>query len=232
MVILDFDGVLFDSANEAFQVCQKVAYSRTGYRQDIEFSEFLDFRKYLTDAWQFNRLYSCDLSIRDYSRLDKIVMNSEDKEFVDCFFKARKEMMVSEDWAKKMLPYRFFTEIKEFLISHPYHFKILSTRNQVSISRVLKFNGVTDIEIAGQEHIRNMGSKANVAKNLGWIKTPNKLTMYIDDMAHHLDGMSGLVDILIQADWGYGELTNKSVSQEFCINLVSLLLNEKTSALQ
>ena len=224
MIILDFDGVLFDSASEAYEVCQKVAYSYTGYRQDIGYSEFLNFRKYITDAWQFNRLYSQNHSIEDYTTLDKILASGNDIEFATVFFKAREEMMVSENWAKVMLPYKFFTEIKVDLNSNSDYFKILSTRNQDSIYRTLKFNGVSDIQIAGQEYIRDMGSKAAVVKNLGWGKSRNNLTMYIDDMPKHLEGMSGLVDVLLQAEWGYGEHNNKSVSQELCIDLVKAFI--------
>lgn len=220
MIVLDFDGVLYDSAYEAFQVCQKVANDSLGCRKDVDYSEFMKFRRHLTDAWQYNRLYSIDLSIKNYSLLDQVSATSNDKAFADSFFNARKEMMLHEDWAKIMLPYKFFTEIKGYLSSHSGFFKILSTRNEESISRTLKFNGVTNIEIAGQEHIKEMGSKANVFKSLGWGESHDNFSIYIDDMPRHLASLSGLVDLVVHADWGYGDLTNKSSSQEFCADLV------------
>ena len=52
-IILDFDGVLFDSAFEAYQVCQKVTTSIPNLRKNVDYEEFLQFRKYLTDRVKF-----------------------------------------------------------------------------------------------------------------------------------------------------------------------------------
>ena len=56
--ILDFDGVLFNSAFEAFSVCQFAASEQPGLRQDVDFDAFMAFRPAVTDAWQYHRLYS------------------------------------------------------------------------------------------------------------------------------------------------------------------------------
>ena len=56
-IILDFDGVLFNTAFEAYSVCNRTAEGLDGFRQDVDFEEFLAFRAYVTDAWQYRRLY-------------------------------------------------------------------------------------------------------------------------------------------------------------------------------
>ena len=56
-LVLDFDGVLFNSAFEAYSVCNRTVADSPDYRQEVSFEEFLAFRAVVTDAWQYNRLY-------------------------------------------------------------------------------------------------------------------------------------------------------------------------------
>jgi len=51
LVILDFEGVLFDSLFEVYQVCQNLASTNIKLRQNVDFEEFQAFRKHLVDAW-------------------------------------------------------------------------------------------------------------------------------------------------------------------------------------
>ena len=43
--------------------------------------------------------------------------------------------MKNNEWDKLMIPYKFFFEIKEYIVKYPSLFKILSTRNEESITR-------------------------------------------------------------------------------------------------
>ena len=97
-IVLDFDGVLFNTAFEAYSVCNRTAEGLAGYRQDVDFEEFLEFRAFVTDAWQYRRLY--DLSVFDpqFDRLPSVTPNDADWEFAERFFAARKEMMEDPDW--------------------------------------------------------------------------------------------------------------------------------------
>src|ERR1700751_6016486 len=61
--VLDFDGVLFNSAFEAFSVSNRATAGRAQFRQDITYEEFLSYRAVVTDAWQYNRLYSREHSL-------------------------------------------------------------------------------------------------------------------------------------------------------------------------
>ena len=64
IMMLDFDGVLFNSAYEAYQVCELVSQNDSSLRRGIHFEEFMEFRAQLTDAWQFNRLYDKQLGLK------------------------------------------------------------------------------------------------------------------------------------------------------------------------
>jgi hypothetical protein len=227
-IILDFDGVLFDSAFEAYQVCQKVTTSIPNLRKNVDYEEFLQFRKYLTDAWQFNRLYSKFSTINDFTKLHEILPDEEDMNFTQSFFKARKIIMENNEWDKLMIPYKFFFEIKEYIVKHPSLFKILSTRNEESITRTLNHNGIHNIQIAGQEIIRKYSSKLNTAKVLGWVGFKDSFSVFIDDMPDHLVPFKQDVDLLLHADWGYGEANENSCSSDLCSSIIKLLCKSQS----
>jgi len=228
LIILDFDGVLFDSLFEVYEVCQNVASTSSKFRQDVGFEEFLAFRKHLVDAWQFNRLYSKECLISDFKDLLHSQRNEQDIEFAEKFFLTRKEMMEDSQWAALLSPYLFFNEIKKDLHRFQHVFKILSMRNEYSIRRALDFYSAPKLEIAGQELIEMHGSKLDVATHLGWL-SPEVSSIYIDDMPQHIEQLEEKVDLAVHADWGYGDGSKSlnSCSQVFSIKLVKLILEHQ-----
>lgn len=202
LILLDFDGVLFNSAYEAYQVCEKLAQGDARYRQGLSFDEFMIFRAQLTDAWQFCRLYQKDRVLRDVAKLQEIQPDAVDWDFAERFFGTRAEMIQNPDWAKLMSPYPFFYQLRPLLLQYPQTFKILSTRNKASIQRTLEFFEATGIEIYGQEDIREHGSKLGVAKYHGWLEKGDYV-VYIDDMNSHLEPFENEVDLCLHAGWGY-----------------------------
>lgn len=202
LIVLDFDGVLFNSAFEAYQVCQETAEKFNKEYQLIDFDTFMEFRAVLTDAWQFNRLYSKESRINDFKKLRFEQKNHSDELFAKRFFETRKEMMESEEWPKLMAPYPFFFQIKDLINSNENLFKILSTRNKESIERTLLFYGVNNIEIFSQEDLLVHGSKISVAKSKEWFNS-DKFIVYVDDMQSHLEPFMNEVALCIHAGWGY-----------------------------
>ena len=231
LILLDFDGVLFNSAYEAYRVCERATRGNSTYRQGISFEEFMEFRRYLIDAWQFNRLYSKSLHLRDYSSLAELAPCDEDWEFTKKFFEVRSEMLVDPEWPKLMSPYNFFFEIKHLLVQHPNLFKILSTRNEESIRKTLEFNSVKNLEIYGQEQMRKHGSKLGVAEARGWIGN-DFYTVYVDDMVSHLEPFEQQADLCFHAGWGYDASHYESVTQaqmyKVIKGLVSMANQEKS----
>jgi hypothetical protein len=223
LVVLDFDGVLFNSAYEAFQVCECAANERPDLRRGIHFDEFMEFRSHVTDAWQFFRLYSKKDHLKDFSLLPDIVPGPEDFLFMDSFFSARKILMASPEWEKLMSPYPFFYQIKELINRQPEIFRILSTRNEYSIKRTLDFYSVPQIPIFGQEAIRGKGSKLAVATAEGWLRD-DSYTVYLDDMNAHLEPFEGNVDLCIHAGWGYDTSGYESYTETQAFNMISGLV--------
>lgn len=221
--LLDFDGVLFNSAFEAYSVANKCAEGRPGFRQDISYEEFLTYRAAVTDAWQYFRLYSEHHYIPVES-LPTILPMEEDWAFARDFFDARKVMMQDPDWPKVMPPYDFFYLIKPILQTHPERFAILSTRNVQSIREAMAFHDADILPIFGQEDIRRLGSKLAVAKDQAWLERGKWLVVYVDDMNSHLEPFEGHIHLPLHADWGYDKGTPGSLSANQIVNIITSLL--------
>lgn len=223
LILLDFDGVLFNSAFEAYQVCEYVGARDPQYRHGVSFDEFMVFRGHLVDAWQFCRLYRKDRLLREVDKLSQCVADAQDWEFARAFFAARAEMMQDPGWAKLMSPYPFFYQLRPLLQKYPDSFRILSTRNRASIQRTLEFFEADAIPIHGQEDIRTDGSKLGVARKRGWLDNGSYVT-YIDDMNSHLEPFENAVDLCIHAGWGYDATRVDSYTQAQAMAIISALL--------
>lgn len=222
-LVLDFDGVLFNSAFEAFSVCNRAIAGVPGYRQDTSFEEFMAFRSVVTDAWQYNRLYE-EQRRATPQELPCAVADHVDWTFAKRFFAARAEMMVDDDWPKLMAPYDFFYLVRPLLLEHRERFAVLSTRNVDSIRRTLAFYDADVMPIFGQEHIRSLGSKIAVAEAQGWLAPGAHLVVYVDDMNAHLEPFEGRVHLPLHADWGYDRSDANSLTQHQVITILSSLL--------
>ena len=103
-IVLDFDGVLFNSAFEAYSVCNRCTEGDGDYRQEVDFEEFLEFRSFVTDAWQYRRLYAVACQGEPFDELPTVKPGDEDWAFATRFFEAREAMMADADWPKVMSP--------------------------------------------------------------------------------------------------------------------------------
>lgn len=233
LFILDFDGVLFNSAYEAYTVSKKVAEDDIRFRQDVDYEEFLAFRSVVTDAWQYRRLFSHEAHVQR-DMLPHVVPEQEDWDFARDFFAVRKEMMEDPEWPKLMPPYDFFLRLKPLLIEHREQFAILSTRNVQSIRQTLAFHDADVVPVFGQEDIRRLGSKLAVARENGWLDKGAHLAVYLDDMNSHLEPFEGAVHLPLHADWGYDRTTPGSLSDHQVITIFRSLLalsnNQKEQA--
>ncbi len=222
--LLDFDGVLFNSAFEAFSVCNHAVAGDAAFRQDVAFEEFEAFRSVVTDAWQYNRLYHSGQRLMQFDQLPGVVPDHRDWDFATRFFAARAEMMADPDWAKVMAPYDFFFLLKPLLVAHADKFAILSTRNVASIRRTLAFFGADVVAVFGQEDIRACGSKVAVAEAQGWLVRDRYLVVYVDDMNSHLEPFDGKVHLPLHANWGYDRTKIDSLSQHQVLTIIASML--------
>lgn len=221
--VLDFDGVLFNSAFEAYTVANHATEGQPECRQDITYEEFLSYRSVVTDAWQYNRLYSRDHAL-PASVIHEFKPDNSDWQFASAFFDARKAIMRDPEWPKVMPPYDFFLLLKPFLHRYPERFVILSTRNVQSIREALAFHGADVIPVFGQEDIRRLGCKLAVAQDQHWLDNGNWLIVYVDDMSSHLEPFYGQIHLPLHADWGYDQATSGSLSVNQVYTIIRSLL--------
>lgn len=231
-IVLDFDGVLFNSAFEAYSVCNRCTEGNPDFRQDVDFEEFLDFRSVVTDAWQYRRLYARDCQGEPLAQVPHCQPNDSDWAFSKRFFAARERMMEDSDWPKVMAPYDFFFLLKPLLVKHRERFHVLSTRDRKSIARTLDFFGAGDVPIHGQEQIRSAGSKLDVARNSGWLDEGKHLVVYVDDMSRHLEPFEGKVHLPLHADWGYDSSGDESLSQHQVLAIIQSMLKLTDSGIR
>ncbi|MBA4048855.1 MAG: hypothetical protein C0476_09980 [Sphingomonas sp.] len=222
-ILLDFDGVLFNSAFEAYGVANLATKDLADFRQDVSFEEFLRFRAFVTDAWQFNRLY-VENPLTQFDQLPLIKPDEADWAFSRRFFEARSVLMQDSNWPKVMAPYDFFFQLRPHLIAHPEKFAILSTRNVASIRETMAYFDADVIEIFGQEDIRRTGAKIGVAREQGWLEPRRNLVVYVDDMNDHLEPFEGMIHLPLHADWGYDTVSVGSLSQHQVIFILRSLL--------
>ena len=222
--VLDFDGVLFNSAFEAFSVANLATVGKADFRQDVSYEEFFAFRAVVTDAWHYNRLYSLEHPT-PAARLHCVQPLEADWAFSRDFFEARKVLMRDPQWPKVMPPYDFFFLIKPLLLAHPDRFAILSTRNVQSIRETLAFHGADVLPVFGQEDVRRLGSKLAVARDQQWLDRRKWLTVYVDDMNSHLEPFAGEIHLPLHADWGYDVPTVGSLSFNQVHMIIASLLS-------
>ncbi|WP_343613897.1 hypothetical protein [Novosphingobium sp.] len=221
--VLDFDGVLFNSAFEAYSVANAAVAGRPGFRHDVTYEQFLVFRSVVTDAWQYNRLYSL-ANPTEPAQLPQEKPNDDDWAFSADFFAARKVIMADPTWPKVMPAYDFFFLLKPLFLKHPDRFAILSTRNVQSIREALAYHGADVVPVFGQEDIRRHGNKINVAQSQGWLEANKWFIVYVDDMNSHLEPFEGQVHLPLHADWGYDAVHTESMTFKQIYNIISSLL--------
>ena len=222
--VLDFDGVLFNSAFEAFTVANEATLDRPEFRQDVSYEEFIAFRSVVTDAWQYNRLYAREHDL-PAAAVHSIEPEAVDWAFAHDFFEARKTIMGDPEWPKVMPPYDFFFMLKPLLVAYPEYFAILSTRNVQSIREALAFHDADVVPVFGQEDIRRLGNKVSVARDQHWLDPGKWLIVYVDDMNSHLEPFDGEIHLPLHADWGYDSATPGSLSPHQIHTIISSLLS-------
>ena len=214
-IVLDFDGVLFDSAFEAYSVCQEVVASKQfkGMRSDVSYVEFSYYRPNVRNAEDFIDLYF---------GLDN-ALHPQKTVFLAAFFASRIRLSKQVGYAGKYFPRcAFFNLIYPLLLANSQSFYILSTRDKGSIDAALKHWGISLTDrIIGQESIRLSGNKVNALRDAG----VEHCQLYVDDMRHYVDELESFSKLALMADWGYGHPDQDACSPVTISKIVRFILD-------
>jgi phosphoglycolate phosphatase-like HAD superfamily hydrolase len=217
MICLDFDGVLFDTANEAFVIGSKAFFGHEAIfdNSKVNYKRFLLLRPFIDSAWQYHKVFELlidDLSDKDILIKGKQVLKqqieTEDREFAVKFHSFRNELLKNNftKWIDLNKPYEFFHHLKPLLVKFPSMFYICSTKSSDFISEILYFNGVNfDINrIWGRETFEaNNNSKAEILENKF---NKSEEILFVDDSPRHVMDVQRLKNVeAILAKWGYLE---------------------------
>jgi len=213
MIVLDFDGVLFDSAWEAYEVGHLTVFrDRHSPANALRWELFRALRWKVLAAWQYKPVFE---SIRLGESLSKAEFrletslkagpNPEDKVFESKFFNCRAEWIARDKhgWLQLSKPTTFFHGIRHLLVSQPDRFAIVSTRNEDSIKEILQpYQFPHGLKIYGAASFQANGeSKTSTIRRL---VSGRSRSLFIDDGEDHIraaEGIEGLQSIL--ACWGY-----------------------------
>ena len=237
MIYLDFDGVLFDTAMEAFVVGHK-AY----FNVDVDYPElkddyrrFLLLRPFVVSAWQYFSVFSLLLEASSDELLlikgkQKLALKptKKDKAFEVKFNYIRTELIKNDKskWVNLHRPYSFFTLIKPMMLECPQKFQIISTKGADFILELLLIHGVffDKSQVWGKDTFDKCGqSKAEVfLQNLGI----DEEVLFIDDSNKHIMETEALKNVeAILANWGYVENYEAEDNTIFAIEKVALHLD-------
>jgi hypothetical protein len=210
LIFLDFDGVLFDTAREAY-IVSRLAKNKDIYNIDeIEYSRFLDARSCVVSAWNYEPIMNgLELGLEGLELIafinDKIFKGKsiEAAIFESEFFKKREEFQTKNrgDWLALSRPFPFWSLVLPIIKENLDKFVILSTRDKGSIDEILAYYKAPVIRVLSRLDYDYAGkSKANLIRSL----SSDGKSLWIDDSAQHLSEVEFCEDIkTIWARWGY-----------------------------
>ena len=209
-VVFDFDGVLFDTAYEAYVVA-KVAYQKT-VNSDFycDYEDFIRYRHKVTTAWNYKYVLDCiSTNDKEKSSYRKLIQNSKEEDysvFEKVFFIERSKMKEKNfsKWLSLNKPYPIIQKIINIKLNYQDVFIVSTKDKQTIIDIIKKYEGLDILEnnIYGHDDYNEFKNKSAIIKEK--ILTKERL-VFIDDVDKHFEGFGSDTPQVetILADWGY-----------------------------
>lgn len=207
ILFLDFDGVLFDTADEAYYVCRNTQEYKDYTFPDNSLELFRVYRPLVGPAWTYYYIMNAIVNATDI--LDKnsqFQLTSDAKAFEDDFFstRARLKELNYRNWLHFNKKYTFLDQLTKKL-DDKLKIYIITTKDEQTVIDLLaehKIKLIKKENILGKEIFNQFGSKRNIILNI--LKNREYHAIFVDDLYSHLKQCEDIKNIqLIQADWGY-----------------------------
>lgn len=215
ILFLDFDGVLFDTVDEAYEVCIKTDFYINKRFSITSKTDFKKYRPYVGPAWNYYYVMEAIINDIDISKYLPFKINNKTIEFENSFFNSRDKLKTNNyfEWLQLNKKYNFLDMLKKEIIDTNVIIYIITTKDKNTVQNILKafnVNFIEDKNILGKEIFNKFGTKKNIIENiLG--KYINDKAIFIDDLYEHLEPCKGINNLkLIQANWGYVHDNEKS----------------------
>lgn len=206
-LVLDFDGVLFNTAEEAYSVCIRTpVFNRKRFNHKA-YLKFLRLRPLVGPAWNYYEIMQIILKKKSPSSL-LFRKTLRSVHFEKKFFKTRYKFKrnLYKRWIKLNTPYAFFFKLSAILSKYPNcEVSILSTKDKKTISDLLAcypksakyFDNIYD-----KTTFDKYGSKCKFLMEKQ--SKEKKKILFIDDSTQHIEKCRNIRNIIpIQASWGY-----------------------------
>jgi len=209
-LVLDFDGVLYDTAYEAYLISKATYEKIYNLKCNIKYRDFLLFRHQVGPAWNYK--YVLDSICKYGDNGINYYINERDNADIFSYslfeteFFLERDKIKNENFNKWVALNKQFPFIKELVgldlnLDDVY---IVSTKDKKSILDILSFYGdlrVPAKNIFGSTDYQKYQKKSTLIKSE--ILTKETL-IFIDDLSEHLTGFENYPQVkTIYPSWGY-----------------------------
>ena len=233
IIFLDFDGVIVDSAKEAYAIAM-LTTGRIKTLADLDINSshavrFLKQRCHIGPAWNYYYLLKLIDENKDLS-FSEILPNEAGKEgrnFQEQFF-ATRQVIRNHFWDEWLDLNEIYNGSDVFidLINKNNNIVIVTTKDAPTVKALLEKYGVSrEIAIYDAKSYEDFGCKSLFIDY--FIKTNYiKKSLFIDDSRSHLDKCNWIENLeTVQAQWGYVLPDDYSDNKEEVLHLISKVLN-------
>jgi CMP-N-acetylneuraminic acid synthetase/phosphoglycolate phosphatase-like HAD superfamily hydrolase len=233
IIFLDFDGVIVDSAKEAYAIAM-LTTGRLKTLSDLDLNSdhavrFLKQRCHIGPAWNYYYLLKSIDENKDllFSEVLPNEAGKEGKNFQEQFFATRQVIRNHfwDDWLDLNEIYNG-SDVFIDLINQNNNIVIVTTKDAPTVKALLEKYGVSrEISIYDAKAYEDFGCKSLFIDD--FIKTNYiKSSLFIDDSRSHLDKCIWIENLkTVQAQWGYVLPDDYSDNKEEVLHLISTVLN-------
>ena len=215
-LFLDFDGVLFDTVQEAYYVaCQTWGINTIDFNSK-EYATFKDHRYLIAPAWNYFYIMEGLIENKPINRFE---YNQACKKFEKKYFDTR-EALKKKDydfWLSLNAPYKFLTMLVNIIEEINAEVYIVTAKDKPTVAHLLEryqINFIKDECILDKSLYEKFGGKRKIILNkLAPLDNLYK-AVFIDDFDKHLLECEDIKNLdLIQANWGYVDKNNLTTYQ-------------------
>ena len=231
-IFSDFDGVLFDSAKEAYLLA-RCAYLGIETQYPVDVQEYLKYHKvrYLVSkSWQFYYIFELlnsnisdiDLFEQKYYEMIKNPDIKKINDFDEKFVKVRENLIKNDYdfWNSLDEPYDFFFEVKELARNSDYEFIILTNKKKLPVQNRLSQYGINNIKLFANEDLVSYNNKAEFIAD--YLKNYSIANCYlIEDSVDNINTCKKYPQIKpLLVNWGYVNPKEKGLSEKEILEII------------
>lgn len=214
ILFLDFDGVLFDTVDEAYYVCLNTQYCKSKRYPEHSLDIFRKYRTLVGPAWNYFYVMDAIENGFDLSNNSMFILTDEAKHFEEDFFATRREIKKNDYklWLKLNKKYYFLERLEELQNELNLYIYIITTKDKQTVKDLLeefKIDFLKEEFILGKDIFTQLGSKRNMLLYI--LEKEHGQAIFIDDLYEHLKPCKNIENLmLVQAEWGYVDENNRS----------------------